>query len=122
MVAKSHLLYVFHLRCQVNHHLLGRCYTREQQHMPVFQLVELHGFLWLEESLQLAIFQCGEEKVLIGIKVHSLGEHSIINGFKVMRTFCYYHNVGPGLPLLRLSEPSGRQQLIIYNESVIVYE
>ena len=74
------------------------------------------------EWLQVTVLQCGEEQLLVGIEIEGLGEHPELHRLEVGGAFRDDHDVGPGLSALGLAQPSGRQQLVVDDEPVVVYE
>ncbi len=110
--------------CQVVFQLLGRGYAGQQQHVGVLQVGQL-GHLapgLLEDAAQCTIFQGGEEELLVGIECHGFRDDAILHGFQLLGTFGHDDDVCPVLAVEGLAQPSRRQQLVIDDESVVVYQ
>ncbi len=119
VVGKGHGRYLHSIGLQVEHHLLGRGDTGEQQHLVAANVVEPECLI-AEELVQPAIVQGGEEELLIGIEIHGLGEHTELHGSEVLRTLGHNNHVGTALAGEGLAQPACWQQLVVDDETVIV--
>lgn len=105
---------------EVDDDLLGRGNASEQQDILI-GLNVADGSVFTEiERFQLIVFQGCEVQFLIGEKIHGTCEHSEFHGLEVSRAFRHDHDVCTVLPLLRFPKSSGRQQLVIDNQTVVV--
>ena len=107
---------------QVEHHLLGRCDAGEKQNFVFFvQRVEWQ-LCASEQRTKVAVVQSGEKESLIRVEIHGFGEYTVFHGFQVLRAFGNYHEVCPRLSFLGLTQSACRQQLVVYDEMVVVNE
>ncbi len=108
-------------RLHVDFQLFGRCDAGEQHGVLVFQCTGVHAFV-AEELLHPAVFERREVEILIGIEVHCLGEHAVVDGFHVLRTLRDDDDVGAVLARERFAQPACRQHLVVDDEAVVVDE
>ena len=66
--------------------------------------------------------QRGEVERLIGVELHGLRQHAVVDGVQRVGAFRYYNNVGAFFAVNGFAQPSRRQQLIVDNQPVIVDE
>ena len=121
MVAESQRFDVGSIGLQVVYHLLGRGNACEQQHMTVFQLVQGQLFVMIE-GLERIVSERGEIEALEGEEIHSLDKDAEVDGRQRLGTLCDDDDVGAMLTAERLAQPSGRQQPVVDDEAVVVYQ
>ncbi len=120
MVGKGHWGDEPAMGLQVDDHLLGRRNTGQEEHLrALVEVLPVHPRR-LEQGLQFIIVECGEEKLLVGIEGDRLREDAEFHRLQVFRAFRDDDNIGPGLSLCRLAEPSCGKQLVIDDQAVIV--
>ena len=122
MVGKAHGLDVAHVGFEVENHLLGRGDAGEQQHIGALRDFLEREVVAAEEGFERAVVQRGEEELLIRVEVKGLGEHSVFHGLEVTGALGDDNNIGARLAALGLAKPSGRQQLVVDDETVVVDE
>lgn len=112
-----------HPRTEVVDHLLRTSYAREQEDIIVLQFIFVDMLCtFIEERVGTTIVERCEEQRLIGEEVHSLCQHTEVDRVQTLRTFRDDDDVGAVLALHRFTKPSGRQQLIVDNQSMIIDE
>ena len=60
--------------------------------------------------------------MLIGEKVHGLSDDTKLHGLQVLGTLRHYHYVGAVLSIEGLAQTSSRQELVVDNQTMIVYK
>ena len=110
-----------HLLLDVVLHLPGRGNARQQEHVAAFCRCR-RGSLLREERLQRLVVERCEVELLIGVEVHLLRQHTVFHRLEILRTLRDDDDVGPVLGLQRLAEPSGRQQFIEDDQTMVVDE
>ena len=121
VITETQRLHTLDHRLQVVFHLLRRCNASNQQYMIVLQFF-LCYLLVFEYALWCIIVNAGEVELLERVEVHGLGEYTEFHRLQVLWTFGDNHNVGTVLAAQRFSQSSGRQHLVIDNQSVIIYQ
>ena len=123
MVAEGQRCHLLGIGLQVGQHVLGRGDAREQQYVLVGKGFEIPLPLFLRRDRpQCLEFMGGEEKLLIGVEAHGLGDDAELHGFQVFRALRDNHDVGPVLALHGFPQPSCRQQRVVDHQPVVVYE
>ena len=111
---------------QVLHHLPGRSDACHEQHMVVRKLFQgktvLNDCLVPEHGLQGVVAERGEIEVLVGKEIHGLGDDAESHGFEFLRALGNDNHVGTVLAIQGLAQSSGRQQLVVDDETMIVHE
>ena len=105
---------------KVVNHLFRRGNTRQQQYILSRQVRQRSGFA--EQGLWRSIVYCREKELLIGIEVHRLGNDAILHRLQVFRTFGHYDDVGTVFTVEGFTQPASRQQLVVDDKAVIVYQ
>ena len=121
MVGERHRRQRLHERLYVVDELLRTCYSREQQHVGLLFRRNLRRRA-VKEGIELAIVQRGEVERLVGVELHGLRQHAVVDGVQRVGAFRYYNNVGAFFAVNGFAQPSRRQQLIVDNQPVIVDE
>ena len=140
MVGKGEWSQLLDNRIQVVRHLLRRGNACQKQHMVAFELrqsrsrrnigslivissLSIIKHLGLfEDRLQLTIVNGSEEQLLIGIEAHCLSDDTILHGFEVLGAFGDNHDIRAILSTQWFAQSASRQQCIIDNQSVIIYQ
>ena len=79
-------------------------------------------FSLLEYRQQLSIVYRCEEQLLVRIEVHGLGDNTVLHGLEVLGALGDNDNISTILAVQWLTQSAGRQQLVIDNQAVIVYQ
>lgn len=64
----------------------------------------------------------GEIELLVGVEIHSLGEHAELHRFEVFWTFRHDDDVCTVFAFHRFAESSRRQELVVDDEAMIVHQ
>ena len=119
MIAERERFHLLDHRLQVVLHLFWRCDAGEQQYVIVFRIFQLFS---CEDALQCIVVDAGEVELLEWIEVHCLGEYTEFHWFQILRTFGDNHDVGTALSAQWFTQPSGRQHLVVDDETMVIYQ
>ena len=122
MVCKCEWFDVLCVWLKVHYHLLRRCYSGKEQHVGVFIYGRQFPVWSAVYGFQVSILQRSEEKLLIWIEIHGLCYNSELHRLKVLRAFRNDNDVCSRLSAFRFPQSSCRQQLVVHDEPVVVYE